>query len=69
MGKLAQRLNWPTGGIYVISAKKQAFPMTPIREPWKAIPIPRRAKGLALGDNVSIALTHPHKKLCINEAY
>ena len=60
MSKLAQRLNWPTGGIYVISAKKQAFPMTPIREPWKAIP--RRAKGLALGDNVSIAPTQPHKK-------
>ncbi|MBN4053728.1 class I SAM-dependent methyltransferase [Haliea sp. AH-315-K21] len=60
MGKLAQRLNWPTGGIYVISAKKQALPMTPIREPWKALP--RRAKGLALGDNVSIAPTQPHKK-------
>lgn len=60
MGKLAQRLNWPTGGIYVISAKKQALPMTPIREPWKAIP--RKAKGLALGDNVSIAPTQPHNK-------
>lgn len=60
MGKLAQRLNWPTGGIYVISAKKQALPMTPIREPWKAIP--NKAKGLALGDNVRVAPTHPHNK-------
>ncbi len=60
MSKLAQRLNWPTGGIYVISAKKQALPMTPIREPWKAIS--SKAKGLALGDNVSIAPNQPHKK-------
>ena len=60
LGKLAQRLNWPTGGIYVISAKKQALPMTPIREPWKAIP--RKAKGLALGDNVSIAPTQSHNE-------
>lgn len=60
LGKLAQRLNWPTGGIYVISAKKQALAMTPIREPWKAIP--SKTKGLALGDNASIALTQPHKK-------
>ena len=60
MGKLAQRLNWPIGGIYIISATKQAFPMTPIREPWKGIP--RRNKGLALADNVSIAPSQPHKK-------
>ncbi len=60
MGKLAQRLNWPTGGIYIISAKKQALPMTPIREPWKAIP--GKARGLALCDNVSIAPNQPHKK-------
>jgi len=61
MGKLAQRLNWPTGGVYVISAKKQALPMTPIREPWKAIP--RRAKGLAIGDNVSVAPTQAQNKI------
>ena len=60
MGKLAQRLNWPMGGVYVISAKKQSSAMTPIREPWKAIP--RKARGLALGENVSVAPARPHKK-------
>lgn len=60
MGRLAQRLNWPSGGIYVICAKKQVLPMTPIREPWKAIPRP--VKGLALGDGTGIAPSQPHKK-------
>ncbi len=60
MDKMARRLNWPTGAIYVISAKKQALPMTPIREPWKAIP--KNTKGLVIGDNVSIAPNQPHNK-------
>lgn len=60
MGKLAQRLNWPTGGIYVISAKKQALPMTPIREPWKAISNPVR--GLTLGDKTGVTPSQPHNK-------
>lgn len=67
VGKLAQRLNWPTGGIYVISAKKQVLPMTPIREPWKDIS--RKARDLALGENVNIAASQPQKKHCINEYY
>lgn len=60
MGKLAQRLNWPTGGIYVISAKKQVLPLTPIREPWKAIPA--KANGLAISDNASMSPNQSHHK-------
>lgn len=60
MGKLAQQLNWPSGGIYVISAKKQVLPLTPIREPWKALP--RTAKGLVIGDNAGVAPNQSHKK-------
>lgn len=52
-GKFAKQLNWPTGAIYIISARKQSLPMTPIREPWKAMPRP--VKGLALGDSARVA--------------
>ncbi|MES2626986.1 MAG: methyltransferase domain-containing protein [Pseudomonadota bacterium] len=31
MESLADRLNWPTGGIYVIVARKQVIPVTPIQ--------------------------------------
>ena len=31
MESLAKRLNWPTGAIYTIVAKKQAIPITPIQ--------------------------------------
>jgi len=57
-GKFAQKLNWPTGAFYIISARKQRTPLMPIREPWKAIP---RHVGLALGDNASMAPSNPHK--------
>ncbi|MDT8397224.1 MAG: methyltransferase domain-containing protein [Pseudomonadales bacterium] len=46
----AARLNWPTGGIYVISAKKQRAPLTPIRNEWKTFPV---AVGLPVTDNVA----------------
>jgi SAM-dependent methyltransferase len=59
LGKLAQRLNWPTGAIYVISARKQSLSMTPIREPWKAMPRP--VKGLALGDSARLAPSNSQK--------
>lgn len=35
LDKLAARLNWPTGGIYMISARKQVLPLTPIQTSWR----------------------------------
>jgi SAM-dependent methyltransferase len=36
----ATRLNWPTGGVYVIAARKQVIPLIPIqrRRPRRAVP-------------------------------
>ncbi|MEY4643058.1 MAG: hypothetical protein RLZZ227_3052 [Pseudomonadota bacterium] len=36
---LAARLNWPTGGIYVISARKQVLPLTPVQTRWRRMPV------------------------------
>jgi SAM-dependent methyltransferase len=58
LGKFAQRLNWPTGAFYIISARKQRTPLMPIREPWKAI---ARPFGQTLVDNASMAPSNPHK--------
>ncbi len=33
--RLASRLNWPTGGVYMISARKQVLPLTPIQTSWR----------------------------------
>ena len=35
LDKLASKLNWPTGGIYMISARKQVLPLTPIQTSWR----------------------------------
>ena len=35
LDKFASRLNWPTGGAYMITAKKQALPLTPIQTSWR----------------------------------
>lgn len=35
LDKFASRLNWPTGGVYMISAKKQVAPLTPIQTSWR----------------------------------
>lgn len=32
---LATRLNWPTGGVYMISGRKQVLPLTPIQTSWR----------------------------------
>ena len=34
MEPVASRLNWPSGGIYMICAKKQAIPVNPIKTQW-----------------------------------
>lgn len=49
--RLATRLNWPTGGMYLISARKQVAPLTPIQARWRrfpgkvGLPIPENAGG------------------------
>jgi len=35
MDNLAMRLNWPTGGVYMICARKQVLPLTPIQTSWR----------------------------------
>jgi len=35
---LAARLNWPTGAVYVISARKQVMPLTPVQLKWQRMP-------------------------------
>src|SRR5690606_29857914 len=50
LDNLAMRVNWPTGGIYVISARKQVLPLTPIQTSWKRFPTP---VGIPVTENVS----------------
>lgn len=38
LDRLVSRLNWPTGGIYMISARKQLAPLTPIQRRWFRLP-------------------------------
>lgn len=37
LDKIATRLNWPTGGAYMITAKKQVLPLTPIQTSWRGL--------------------------------
>ncbi len=60
LSRIAQRLNWPTGGIYVISALKQVHTITPIREPWRSMV--KQPKGFAIGDSARLAPNNPHNK-------
>jgi len=50
LGQLAGRLNWPTGGIYAIAARKQVLPLTPVQTHWR---LPVHGLGLPLTDKVS----------------
>lgn len=47
---LAVHLNWPTGGIYVISARKQVLPLTPVQSRWRRLPV--HGLGLPVPDKV-----------------
>jgi len=47
--QLAGRLNWPTGGIYAIAARKQVLPLTPVQTHWR---LPH-GLGLPLTEKVS----------------
>jgi SAM-dependent methyltransferase len=50
---LATRLNWPSGGIYAISARKQVLPLTPVQSHWRKLPV--HGLGLPLPEKVSQA--------------
>lgn len=54
MDPLAGRLNWPTGGIYVIKAHKQVIALTPVQRHWRRLPVP--AMGLPVADKVGQSL-------------
>ncbi len=65
MESMASKLNWPTGGIYVIAARKQVLPLIPIsqRRRRKAIspltlPLPETRTGQAA--ELPTAASHEH---------
>jgi SAM-dependent methyltransferase len=47
---LASRLHWPTGGFYLLHARKQVVPLTPVQRSWRKLPMP--GIGLPLADQV-----------------
>ncbi|HEY0960836.1 MAG TPA: class I SAM-dependent methyltransferase [Pseudomonadales bacterium] len=47
---LAAHLNWPTGGVYAISARKQVLPLTLVQTKWRTMPVP--GLGLPMPDKV-----------------
>jgi hypothetical protein len=49
---LASRLNWPSGGVYAIAARKQVLPLTPVQSGWK---LPVGGLGLPLPEKVGQA--------------
>jgi SAM-dependent methyltransferase len=51
LDKLASRLNWPTGGIYMISARKQVLPLTPIQTSWREFT--NTHVGLPIAENIT----------------
>ena len=53
METVASRLNWPTGGFYIIHARKQVIPLTPVQRMWRKLPMP--AMGLPLAEQAGQA--------------
>lgn len=51
LDKLASRLNWPTGGVYMISARKQVLPLTPIQTSWREFASAH--VGLPIAENIT----------------
>jgi SAM-dependent methyltransferase len=51
MEAVASRMNWPTGGYYIIHARKQVIPLTPVQRRWRKLPMP--AMGLPLAEKIS----------------
>ena len=48
---LAAGFNWPTGGVYMISAKKQVLPLTPIQTSWRKFASAN--VGLPIAENIT----------------
>lgn len=63
LDKPAMRLNWPTGGIYMITARKQVAPLTPIQASWRKFPA---AVGLPVTEKIPhhAAREGNEEKLC-----
>lgn len=61
MENFASRLNWPTGGFYVIHARKQVIPLTPVQRHWRKLPLP--AMGLPLAEQTVQPLQQEHPTL------
>lgn len=40
MENFASGLNWPSGGFYVILARKQVLPLTPVQKRWRSLAMP-----------------------------
>lgn len=38
---IATYMNWPTGAVYVITARKQVLPLTPVVNPLRRLPVPQ----------------------------
>lgn len=53
---LAAHLNWPTGGVYAISARKQVLPLTPVQTKWRTLPV--HGLGLPMPDKVGQVARH-----------
>lgn len=51
LDKLATKLNWPTGGVYMISARKQVLPLTPIQTSWRDFA--NAHVGLPIAENIT----------------
>lgn len=51
LDKMASRLNWPTGGVYMIAAKKQVLPLTPIQHSWREFASAH--VGLPIAENIT----------------
>ncbi len=56
---LADRLNWPTGGIYTIVARKQAIPVTPIQLQRRHLHM--QGLGMPIPDKISRASRNFHE--------
>lgn len=57
---LAGRLNWPTGAVYAISARKQVLPLTPVQSAWRRLPVP--GLGIALPEKATCNGNNIHKR-------
>jgi len=51
LDNIATKLNWPSGGVYMISAKKQVLPLTPIQTSWRDMASSH--VGLPIAENIT----------------